>query len=290
MRGCVGLAACLAFGACASTSFEEFFTDFSDQWHGLPAPSGTVSVASVSHPADVSDALEMFSEGYAFIGVSSFNGPLENNSSVLANAQKIGAEKVLVSSRYTDTRTGSISIPTTRAVTTTESGTVSASGRDGLVAGSYAGTSTTYVPTTTMLPWQVQRYDQTALYFAPLGPSCLGIWLLEPTDAERLAAGTNRVATVAAIREGSPAYLADILAGDLLVSINGQTVANNASDILLRSGEEIRVRIKRQVGEAGGIRRDVEVNLRAGTCTSLTVENSSIWTQASRVNDVGPTP
>lgn len=290
MRSFIGLAASLAFAACATEGVENFYTDFSDQWHGLPGPSGTVSIASVPHPADTDDVFEMFSEGYAFLGVSSFNGPLENNSSVLAHAQKIGAHKVLASTRYTETRAGSIPITTARAVTSTGSGTISANGPNGVVTGSYVGTSTSYVPTTTMLPWQVRRFDQTALYFAPLGPSCFGVWLIEPTDAERLAAGTNRVATVAAVREGSPAFIADILAGDLLVSINGQTVASSASDILLRSGEKTHVLLKRQVGEVGGTTRDVEVNLHAGTCTSLYLETNSIWTQVSRVKAVGPTP
>lgn len=182
--------------------------------------------------------LKMFERGYGLTGYASFNGPAEKTSKALRQGEKVGAAYVVVFSNYTDTASGELAISGSRQQTAYHSGTVRTYGSSGMSSGYYSGTSSTSVPTTTYIPYSVRRYDQTALYFAPLKKSCLGVMLRDASSSELRSAGTNKVVKVAAVWEGSAAYQADILPGDLLYTDGENGINPNEKSFGLSSGDQ----------------------------------------------------
>ena len=113
-----------------------------------------------------------------------------------------------------------ITTPTTS--TTYNSRTVSAYGSGGYANGMYSGTSTTYDTQTTYIPYSVDRYEQAALFFKPLARIGLGVKLGLLSDADKQRLQSNKGMLVEAVRKGSPAFAADILPGDIVISIGGK--------------------------------------------------------------------
>jgi len=81
------------------------------------------------------------------------------------------------------------------------------------------GTTTNYVPIT------VHRSDYGAIYFIKQR-SALGIIMRDLTDAERQELQTNKGAAVRLIVDGTPAFDADILVGDVITGIDGVAVSS----------------------------------------------------------------
>jgi hypothetical protein len=93
------------------------------------------------------------------------------------------------------------------------------------------------VPQTTYIPYSEDRFDQLALFFAPLIPPCAGIYERELSNEDKQLIGSNKAIRVFAVRRGSAAYLADIIPGDIVLN----------TDVLdsMRRGVASEVRIKR---------------------------------------------
>jgi len=222
VRGILIGCACLVLGACAS-GYAEFYT---------PVPQGPVAaevfsgqpalIQSTGNPSNDVDA--MYSRGFGPIGSASFNGPIQNVAGALAQAKKVGAEYVVVSRQYASTVSGVIPMTTFSPQTTYSSGTVNAYGSGGYVSGTYNGTSTTYNEQTAYLPYSVERFDQQAIFFAPLAREGVGLRAIEisPQEAQRL--GTQKGVIITSVRRGSPAFDADILPGDILTQVGGHVV------------------------------------------------------------------
>jgi S1-C subfamily serine protease len=133
----------------------------------------------------------------------------------------------------------------------------------GMVNGSYSGTSTTYVPQTTMVPYSVDRYSQIAAYFKPLDRKGLGVKFDSLSDQQRQQIGTNKGLAITAVRKGSPAFMADVLPGDIILSVNGQPVFDAQSSfaamlaarggtadlVISRNGDQIKKSVSVPVGE-----------------------------------------
>ncbi len=218
-----GMLLAVLVAACA-TPYEEFYNDYSANWAGGLATS-TKAPSIVAIAGDQDEVIEnMFTNGYAFIGQSYFNAASQDTSGALTQAKKIGAEYVVVGSQFTHTNQGAVPITSQRYVTTNTTGTASAYGTGGYAVGNYQQTSTTAVPVTTMIPYSIDRYDQSALYFAPLKESCLGLLIVELTDDEKRRVKSNRGVRVTAVRNQSPGYYAEILPEDLLLELNGQPI------------------------------------------------------------------
>lgn len=219
-----------ALSACAS-GYSQFYTPLTNSGTVglLPAVEAPQLIASSGDPDR--DYIYMFTEGYGAIGMSSFNGPLESSEAALKQAMQVGAERVVVSSQYASTVSGVIPITTPSTSTTFSSGNVSAVGSGGSVSGTYTGTSTTYSSQTNYVPYQVQRFDQAAIYFARIERRGFGVLADGLTPEQARAAGTNRGLMVYAVRRGSPAFLADILPNDIILAIDGAPVFES-SDIM----------------------------------------------------------
>ncbi|WP_425408512.1 hypothetical protein [Hyphococcus sp.] len=204
--------------------------------------------------------LKMFENGYGLIGYSAFNGPIEKSKKALSKAREIGATKVVLLREHTDTIQGAYTINGTKAVTTQHNGMVSAYGSGGYASGSYWGTSTSYVPTQTQIPYSVSRYDQTALFFGPLKTSCVGVMLSEPSEQEKRLVDTNQVVKIAAVRKDSAAYQADIIPGDLIATAGDKGIYPEKPNFGMSSGEPHTIRLARG-------RRIVEVKLLPQNCS-----------------------
>jgi hypothetical protein len=230
----------LSLGLLSScqSAFTQFYEDYSGPVKDLIVPPSAVP-RILSGDENTDDLIaRMWTDGYVLIGASSFNGVQEDRAGAIEQALKVGAEIVALNVSYESTERGSVPITTQQAVTTTSSGTASTYGSGGAAYGRYFGTTTTMVPTTTYVPYAVDRFDQVALYFAPVKPACLGIFQKELSNEERQLIGSNKGVRVFAVRRGSPAYLADILPGDIIL---------NSDDVFsIRRGVTSEARVQRR--------------------------------------------
>lgn len=175
------------------------------------------------------DKRNLFEEGYGPIGVSSFIAPQRDEKQAISQAKTVGAAVVVLAAKYQSTATGAVPITTPTTQTTYSSGTVNTYGAGGSAFGNYNGTSTTYGTQTTYIPYSVDRYDQAAVFFAPLERKGLGVMLHDLTPEQKRQIGSNKGASIASIRKGSPAFNADIIPGDILIMLNGLAVDDVAS-------------------------------------------------------------
>lgn len=246
---------------CAS-GYESFYTSEIDKSGShviLMAQSGTPEILTSSGSADA-DIRKMFEDGYARIGYSSFLGKAESESNLVGHARKVGAHRVVVIQKYKDSQSGAIPIVSTRPVTTYSTGVANTYGAYGGVSGTYSGASTTYVPTTTYIPYNYDRYEQTAMFFSRMKPPCLGAMEGELTDFERQSVGSNRAVKIAAVSRGSPLYNADVLPGDIVVSFNGDRNVSDAAKVV-GSSQDIQMEVWRD-GKA------IMISLTSGDCSA----------------------
>ena len=125
--------------------------------------------------------------------------------------------------------------------TTSSSGTVNAnawgSGGYAYGTGNYYGTSTTTSPgtfSTQMIPVTVHRYQYEAGVFQENAVHILGV-LPQPLPSEirqQLERNTGVFAWV--VRNGSPAFNANILEGDVILKINGEDVMSE-TDLMAKN-------------------------------------------------------
>lgn len=193
-----------------------------------PVPEGALTIPSQEEPVVFAgsgdpkqDVAQMFVESYGLVGVSEFNGAAQKHAGAIAQAKKVGANRIILDSKYRNTQSGVMPMTTPTVSTAYTSGTVY-----GGVGSSarYSGMTTMYGSETTYIPYSVDRFDQRALYFAPLPRKGVGIQFILATNETRQAAGTNKGYQIMLIRRGSPAFRADFLPGDLVVMIGGRDI------------------------------------------------------------------
>jgi hypothetical protein len=218
---------------CAN-GYQQFYTDL---LKGQPITSSRYLIPSYGQPEVYrgtdpdTDSVAMLENGYSLIGYSSFNGAVSPQNNPTAQAKTVHAAVVLVYGRFSNTVTGSI--PYTvytpgKVVTTTSNGSI----YDPSGVTNYSGTSTTYLPgssTTYQNEYRVDRYDQSASFWVRSKPSRLGIIQRDLTPDERQRYQRNRGAVAIAIIKSSPAFMADLLRGDVLLRLGDDDVIDAAS-------------------------------------------------------------
>lgn len=217
--------ALICASAAQAGAIEKFYTSTlapGDSDRLLPPGGEPKVMTSSGHPGD--DRLIMFSRGYALIGYSSFEGELRRDKSWLKHARKVGAELVVVDQQFERTISGSTALILPRSRTSTTTGTVTTMGSGGTGFGSFSGTTTTQGMETAYLPWSVDRYGQTATFYAPMKRLGIGILGIEIPPQRAAALGTNKGVVVAAVRRESPAFEADILPGDVVKGVGDVAV------------------------------------------------------------------
>jgi hypothetical protein len=196
---------------------------------------------------------QIIGKGYFPIGVSSFNGEMQDESFAKAQAQQAKAVLVLMANEYLNTKTSTVPLLVPNNHTTYGSGTIN--------HGSYSGSSTTYGSAIVPITTQHHRYDQIAIYYAKsTKPNRIGLVIIDLTPEIRKALGRNTGALVFVVMDESPAFYANVLEDDVLIefqdkpirsALEAQTIFLSADrDVdhsimkILRNGEEKTIAIK----------------------------------------------
>jgi hypothetical protein len=171
------------------------------------------------------DTLALIRKGYAPIGNSSFSAGSNSVSETQLREQatKIGAHVVLVASKYTHTVSGAVPLSIPQTTTSYSSGTATAYGSGGTVNAYGSGTTTTYSSQTVMMPYSVARSDFGARYFIKTKVR-LGIFPEAVSDEARRRIQTNAGVSVKVVTENTPAFAADVLPGDIVLSIGADSI------------------------------------------------------------------
>lgn len=170
------------------------------------------------------DRFALMQRGYQLLGSASFNAPSNpvTEEHLQEQAQKIGAQAVLISSKYSHTISGAISLVIPQ-------------------------TMTTYGSQTALIPYSVGYSDFTTLFFAKYR-SRVGIVAETIDDETRKRLQSNQGVKVRVVVEGSTAFKADILPGDIILGVGGNTVQSvEKFSHLMRKfeGQTVRFRLDR---------------------------------------------
>lgn len=259
-RICVIVA--LALGGCALTPGSEggngYAKFFSPESGATPQaiaatraapPTGSPQVAAVAH-WDANTAGACARQGYVLIGSSSFtSGHPEPDQDAIKLATQIGADLVVIlNPEYKGTVSTSVPITVPTTSTSYTNANATAYGAGGPVMAYGNSTTTTYGSSTTYVPVTVQRSAYAAGFFIKKR-YIFGAMFRDLNDTERQQYQTNRGAYVSTVIDGSPAYNADILPGDVILRINGQTINGQAGlmeSINTDRGQTVEVTIARQ--------------------------------------------
>lgn len=211
----------LSFATAAiANDWQKFYTPFpgGDQYQKTQEePEQIASTGNFDH-----DIEAMWHRGYGPIGYTHFTTGNGKTKDAARFAKKLGARYVVVATQLVSSQQSYLpwTTPTTNRSTTT--GTATVTGRGGTAYGTYSGTTTTSGTSTTYIPYTVNRFEKGAIYFgkAPEGGS--GIFGRGLTNEEVALIESQRAFAVQYIRNGSPAYIANLLPGDIIAEVNGQ--------------------------------------------------------------------
>lgn len=214
----------------------------------VAAPPGSPQVAHVAQYDD-SVATALARQGYVLIGSTAFtSGRPESEHDAIKQGIKVGADLVVIlNPEYQGSTTASVPITTPTTTTSYTNGTATAYGSGGPVTAFGQATTTTYGTNTTYMPMTVNRNAYAAGYFVKFRYT-FGANFRDLTDGERQQLQTNRGAFVNTVVDNSPAYNSDILPGDVIVGINGQSPSGYAGlmDLLnVNRGRTVEVTIVR---------------------------------------------
>lgn len=231
LRTLAFLFASLTLGGCAS-GYKEFYksTENPEAVATLrAAPPTGAPIVERAQPGEPQVILDSYAKrGYVMIGHSIFNtGRPESEDSAFGQAQEVGADLVLIlNPKYTGSITSSVPITTPTSTTSYSTGTATAYGsRGGSVTAYGSGTTTTYGTSMTYVPMTVHRSDYGAVFFVKQRFG-LGAFFRDLNDAERQEMQTNKGAAIRLIVDGTPAFNADLLVGDVITTIDGVAVPN----------------------------------------------------------------
>ena len=177
------------------------------------------------------DVMSFIRKGYIVCGGSSFEGNsnVGDIQNIKRQALAVRATAVVFSSRYSRTvsNTMYLTLPTTSTTYTNSSATAYGSG--GSVSAFGSSVSTTYGTSTEAIPYSVSRSQFDAVFMFKGTRPRVGIVPKELDDVTRQKIGTNFGIMVSVVIEGSPAFKADILPGDVVVSINSERISSPAN-------------------------------------------------------------
>ena len=201
-------------------------------------------------PINGSAAMDAYSKrGYTLIGSAEFNsGRGESENSAIEQGKAVGADLVVIlNPQYAGSESSVIPITTPTTSTTYSTGSATAYGKGGVVTAYGNGTSTTYGTTTNFIPVTIHRTNYSAGYFIKQ-KTILGAQARDLNDKERQELGTNKGVVITLVVDDSPAFKADLLPGDIAISINETPISSMnqlSKSILERSGNLITLGIIR---------------------------------------------
>lgn len=187
--------------------------------------------------------------GYAMIGQSTFNsGQPQPVSFAIEQGKAVGADLVLIlDPTYTGSESTVVPITTPTSTSSYSTGTATAYGSGGSVTAYGTSNTTTYGTSTAYVPVTIRRFNYGALYFVKTRV-VLGAFFRDLNDTERQQLQSNKGVFVTVVVDGTPAFTADILAGDIIVSVNDVRVVDSKQlhDLLKENkGKQVRITLYR---------------------------------------------
>ncbi|MBO6801626.1 MAG: PDZ domain-containing protein [Balneola sp.] len=255
----------LLFSGCAPNPFSKFYYDQTGGVDITEIPTIELSedTPQVYRGNNVENDIQvMLERGYTMVGYSSFNSGNAKMRQAISQGKSVHAETIVMYSQYTNTASGAIplTLPETETTTTNTSGSVYGSGGYGTYSGTE--TTTTYGSSTTYIPYNVNRYDYLATYWVKIKPPIFGVHYRDLNTSERQALETNKGIVITAVVNNSPAFLSDILKGDILKQFGSVEIINSESfqkAIQQYKGDTIQIEFLRK-----GQSRKASVTLRDG--------------------------
>jgi len=163
------------------------------------------------------------SQGYEAIGQSAFNGRIQSEEQLITQAKSVRATLVLLSASFTGTQ--NISTPLFLPTSQTTYSTGRVNGAYG--SAGYSGSSTTYGTAVVPITTQQQKYDQNAVFFVKSTKKLrVGVQFDHLTPELRSRYERNTGVVVAVVVEGTPAFAANLLPGDVVIELNGTPVVD----------------------------------------------------------------
>lgn len=261
----------IAFVSACQNPYDKFYTSDvpseSERW--LLPHLGEPRYFSAS-ASDMQPSVQMLlRQGYIVIGYASFEANARDYDSALhAQAKKVQADIVLLSSSYAGTRTGVMPLTVYKpgqTYTTYSTGQVNANafGSGGYAQGTanYSGTATTTASgsiETNYVPYNIQRNQYGAIFLRKYH-YLIGTRTSPLSDELRIALQQNTGVVVNIVVEGTPAFVANILPGDILLTLDGEVIESQAMlnrRSLEKAGQVVKFGILRN-----GRARTVEVQL-----------------------------
>lgn len=210
-------------------------------------PESVPSTGSVE-----SDVDSMWQRGFEAIGYTYFNTGNSSTADGVRLGKDLQARYVIIQTKLTSTSQANIPLTLPTTETSQTSGTVSTYGSSGSNFGNYSGTTITTGSTTTYIPITINHFDKSALFFMEMPKTGTGIRYRELTPDEMARLETRRAFVVVSVRDGSPAYNADILPGDLVTHIDDQAADADTWRSATRSPAPHKVRVLRR-GQVRGL-------------------------------------
>jgi hypothetical protein len=234
----------LALAGCAS-GYQQFYKPVQGATPERIAslrtgPAPAMPAVERSQPRNDPALIETYMRrGYSAIGYASFtSGRTESEDAALRQAKEVGADLVLIfDPKYAGSTTTNvpITLPTTSTAYTT--GTATAYGAGGTVTAHGNATTTTYGSTTSIIPITVNRSSYGAVFFIKQHYR-LGLIVRDLNNDERRALQTNKGVVVRVVVDGTPAFDADLLVGDIITSVDGEAVSTGATFNALFAGRK----------------------------------------------------
>lgn len=91
----------------------------------------------------------------------------------------------------------------------------------------------------------INRFDKLAVYYAEVPKKGAGLMTRELNAQEISQFETARGFVVRAVRDGSPAYNADMLPGDIVLKINGLPADRTAWNTAMATNQPIKIELFR---------------------------------------------
>lgn len=228
--------AVLSCTGCATNWYSKFYEDYRGPSETVtPLPDGTSPV--ITHVEFESSAQKeavksLLRKNYRVIGQSGFYAAVATEEQLIKHAREIGAEVVLHSSRYMRTKSGVMSVPQYNPGQTYQSNFSGYSGGQYFYGSGTTRSSGSF--SNQYVPYSVDLHEYTVLYLVKSKEKLrFGIRFRELNSSEKQRLESNKGVAIHVVVNGSPAYDANLLEGDLVTAIGGQSVTDSESLVSL---------------------------------------------------------
>lgn len=211
------LLCCLAvtLTACEENPYEKFYRPVKGIVpDALRTSDKVLSVELENGSGDfLRDERRQAQKGLILFGAAAFGGPQADFRGAVAQASKVNADVVVASSKFSSLDNGASLVSTTSSSISSSSGSVGSApfGATSLSSGS----STSLVPTLTAY------FKSYAGFFKRAQRTGMGIGYSRVSNRILKQIGSSKAEAVAVVMDGSPAYQADIIEGDVIISVDG---------------------------------------------------------------------